>query len=227
MTILGLECSAVAASCAVVRDGALLCEAFSAVRLTHSQTLLPMMEDMLRNARMTLADVDLFAVSRGPGSFTGLRIGIAAVKGMAQALGKPAAGVSTLEAMAFGYGGDGLLVPVMDARCNQTYTAAFRGTERVWEDMAIEIPELGERIRALGEPVTLIGDGAELVYGKLGGTLPVRLAPACRRMQRACGVCYATEKAEPVSPGALEPVYLRLPQAERELLRKKDAVSRG
>ena len=221
MTVLGLECSATAASCAVVRDDALLCEAFSAVRLTHSQTLLPMMEDMLRNARLTLQDIDLFAVSRGPGSFTGLRIGIAAVKGMAQALGKPAAGVSTLEAMAFGFGGNGLLVPVMDARCNQTYTAAFRGTERLWEDMAIEIPELGERIRGLGEPVTLVGDGAELVYSKLADSLPVRLAPACRRMQRACGVCFAAGKSAAEPPEALEPVYLRLPQAERELLARQ------
>lgn len=224
MTILGLECSAVAASCAITRDGVLLCEAFSAVRLTHSQTLLPMMEDMLRNARLTLQDVDLLAVSRGPGSFTGLRIGIAAVKGMAQALGKPVAGVSTLEGMAHGYGGDGILVPVMDARCNQTYTAAFRGTERIWEDMAIEIPALGERIRALNEPVTLIGDGAEMVYKQLAEQLPVRLAPACRRLQRASGVCFAAERAEAVAPEKLEPTYLRLSQAERMANRKNAAA---
>lgn len=224
MTVLGIECSAVTASCAVLRDGELLCEAYNATRLTHSQTLMPMLQDMLRNAHLSLSEIDCFAVAAGPGSFTGLRIGIAAVKGIAMALQKPCCAVSTLEAMAYGMPFDGVLVPCMDARCNQTYTAAFRRENgvltRLFEDVAIPIAELEEKLRAIGEPALLFGDGAELCAAQFADRIPTSLAPAPWRKQRAVGVCLAAEQAPTVDADALAPIYLRLPQAERELKRK-------
>ncbi len=228
MRILGIECASVTASAAVWEDGVLLCEAFNATRLTHSQTLLPMVRDMLQNARLRLEDTDCFAVAAGPGSFTGLRIGIAAVKGMAMALDKPCAGVSTLEAMAYGFPAAGAVVaPVMDARCSQVYAAAFAYENdlprRLWDDMAVSIDELGDRLAALGRPALLVGDGAKLCLDRLGARCPdLRLAPAHLRYARAAGVCLAAAAAGRMGPVRdLTPCYLRLPQAERELLAKQ------
>ena len=239
MTILGLECTAKAASAAVFKDGTLLCETFTCVPLTHSQTLLPMVEDMLKNAKLTLGEMECIAVAAGPGSFTGLRIGIAAAKGMAFGLGIPCCGVSTLEAMAYGAAVvDGGILPVMDARCGQVYTASFLSTEkglsRIVEDRAVSVDKLFQELAEQDadsvfykKPVFLVGDGAQMCYNMGKEKLSqLRLCPPNLVMQRAAGVCLAAQekirRGELVAPADLLPVYLRLPQAERELLSKQN-----
>lgn len=231
MNILAIDTSAKAAGCAVYRDGQLFAESFLNAGLTHSQTIMPMVRDMLACARMEPGDIDVFAVSAGPGSFTGLRIGISAVKGMAMAQNAPCAAVSTLEALAFNLAAfSGIIVPAMDARRSQVYTAIFTGDGRSpvrkTDDEAISIDELGEKLREFGEtPVMLVGDGARLCYEKLRDRLPgLLIAPENMLYQRASGVCTAAlgmaERGLLQTTGELEPVYLRLPQAERERLER-------
>lgn len=228
MKILALDTSAKTASAAVVEDGRILAESSVNTGLTHSQTLMPMMVGMLDAAQIPLSEVGMIAVSHGPGSFTGIRIGIGAVKGLAQGLDVPCAGVSTLEALAYNFRGlgDGVICPVMDARCKQVYTALFLLDDgellRLREDEAIPIAELGQILLDCDSPVTLVGDGAELCFRELSSLLPdLRLAPPQLRFQRASSVGFAAEKAGTSCPAAeLMPVYLRLPQAERELNQK-------
>lgn len=228
MTILALDTSSRAASCALWRDGALLAEFFLNAGLTHSQTVMPMVRALLDAAGETPAAADLFAVSAGPGSFTGLRIGIAAVKGMAQALEKPCAAVSTLEALAENLAAfDGIVLPVMDARRSQMYTAAFRcgkgAVARLGEDAALDVAALGERIAAYApEPVMLVGDGARKCLELLAGYPHLRVAPENLLHQRAGSVAAVAARLAAsgavCSAGELTPAYLRLPQAERERL---------
>lgn len=222
MLILAFESSARAASVALVRDGALLSQYSQCSALTHSRTLLPMAEDMLRNAELSLADVDLFAVAHGPGSFTGIRIGVSTVKGLAWAANKPCVGVSTLEAMSWhGLAAGGYVCPVMDARRQQVYTALFKiagdAPQRLFEDCPLSLDALAGRLGALGEPVLLVGDGAELAAQHFAGLgLPCRVAPENLRWQSAWGVAMAAAGKPAGSADALLPVYLRLSQAERE-----------
>ena len=230
MKILALDTSAKTATAAVVEEDNILCRASVTVNLTHSQTLLPMCDAMLKAAGLALVDIGLFAVSTGPGSFTGLRIGIGAVKGMAQGLQRPCLGVSTLEALACNYMGlTGIVCAVMDARCQQVYTATFRVNggypDRLAPDEAIAIEDLGGKLAVFNEPVTFVGDGALLCYNALKDRLSVSLAPPQLRLQDAAAVGFAAEQAlqfgqNPLSPSELVPQYLRLPQAERELLKK-------
>lgn len=237
MKILSLDTSAKTATAAVVEGDQILAESSVNAGLTHSQTVMPMLSGMLSAAKLTLNDVDLIAVSHGPGSFTGIRIGIGAVKGLAQGLQKPCFGVSTLEGLAYNFKGlDGYACPAMDARCGQVYAALFWGGDgkisRQWEDAAIPVTELGQRLLTLNAPVWLLGDGAELCYKSLKDTVPgIRLAPPQLRLQRASSIGFAAEEAlkteKPLSPGELMPVYLRLPQAERELNRKAGAAPHG
>ena len=222
MLILAFESTAKAASAALVRDGKLISQFSQCSGLTHSRTLLPMGEDMLKNAELTLQDVDLIAVAHGPGSFTGVRIGVSMVKGLAWAADKPCVGVSTLEAMAWhGLAAGGLICPVMDARRSQVYNALFRMEDgrpvRLTEDRPIALTELAEELRAYKERVFLVGDGAELSFRTLSELgLPCVLAPENLRMQSAWGVAMAALDKEPGSADSLLPVYLRLSQAERE-----------
>lgn len=230
MKILALDTSAKTAAAAVVEEDNILCRAGLNVNLTHSQTLLPLCDSMLKAAGMALNHIDLFAVSWGPGSFTGLRIGIGAVKGMAQGLSKPCLGVSTLEALACNYMGlEGLICAVMDARCQQVYTATFRVDggypHRLTPDEAIPIEELCLKLAAFDAPITLVGDGAVLCFNALKDRLPVTLAPPQLRFQDAASVAFAAGRflqngGQPLSASELSPQYLRLPQAERELLQK-------
>ena len=231
MKILGVDSSATAASAAVYSDGKVLTLNFSNTGLTHSQTLLPMIENALKSANVSVNDIDLFAISNGPGSFTGVRIGVAAIKGIAQPLSKKCAAVSTLEVIAKPLENTGCLaVAVMDARCNQVYTARFDcsdGYNRVSDDEAITIDELYENLKDVTQPIMLIGDGAKVTYNKLFDKLNnVFMAPASIRYQSAASVALiAAEKCE---NGTLElldandvlPNYLRLSQAERELKKK-------
>ena len=226
MLILAFESSAKAASAALVRDGKLLSQYSQCSGLTHSRTLLPMGEDMLKNADLSYRDVDLIAVAQGPGSFTGIRIGVSMVKGLAWALEKPCAGVSTLEAMAWhGLAAGGLICPVMDARRGQVYNALFRIEDgrpvRLTQDRPVALPELAEELEKLGEHPFLVGDGAELSADFLDKRgLGFTLAPENLRMQSAWGVAMAARDREPGTAESLLPVYLRLSQAERERLER-------
>ena len=227
MKILALESSAVAASVALTEDEALVAQAFQNSGLTHSRTLMPLCEDLLKNLDMTLADVDLIAVAAGPGSFTGLRIGVSAAKGLAWAAGKPCCGVSTLEAMAWTVahmGGE--LCPVMDARRQQVYNARFSAVDgspvRLTADRAISLADLCDEIRENGgKPQILVGDGVKLCYNAFQERgMEAILPPPHLRLQSAWGVARgALELAragKAVEAAALKPEYHRLSQAERE-----------
>ena len=222
MLILAFESSARPASVALLRDGKLLAQSTQVSALTHSRTLLPMAEDLLKNTGLSLAEIDAIAVAQGPGSFTGIRIGVSTVKGLCWGAEKPCIGVSTLEAMAWhGLAAGGLVCSVMDARRAQVYNALFRieggRPRRLCPDRAISLEELSAQLRELGESVFLVGDGAELTKAYLDGQgLPCRLAPENLLWQDAWGVAMAAQDKEPVSGAELLPVYLRLSQAERE-----------
>ena len=222
MLILAFESSAKAASVALLKDGALVSQYSQCTALTHSRTLLPMAEDMLKNAELSIKDVDMIAVAHGPGSFTGIRIGVSTVKGLAWAADKPCVGVSTLEAMAWhGLSAGGYICPVMDARRSQVYNAIFKieggRPVRVTEDRPIALSELANEVRALNAPVFLVGDGTELTrkYFESAG-IPCVAAPENLRWQSAWGVAMAATDKEPMSSSELMCVYLRLSQAERE-----------
>ena len=239
--ILAVDTTATPVSCAVVRDGRVLSSYFSHTGLTHSQTLLPMVEHVLRLTELTPEDLDAIAVDVGPGSFTGVRIGVAAVKGLAFAHEIPCVAVSTTQAMAQPFAGlpsDATVCCVMDARRRQVYTARYAldtdGTlTRLTPDEAIAVDELTAALRAEREEcgkteknkkksVILVGDGAEMCYNTMKDELPdVMLAPPALRMQSAVGTALCAERlfaeGRTVTPEQLLPVYLRLPQAEREL----------
>lgn len=229
MKIFALDCASVSASVALTDAEVLLGEDFTNVQLTHSQTLLPMAESLLANCHIQLSDVDVFAVTVGPGSFTGVRIGVAALKGMADAVERPCFGVSALEAAAYPFRDfNGIVCAVMDARCEQVYTASFSGRERLTEDSAMKITELADLLLKYNRPVLLTGDGAQKVLETLGGTCSFSLTAASAQLRypRASSAAYlAYEKmqnGEPtVSSKALQPLYLRLPQAQRELNNKQ------
>ena len=226
MKILAFETSAKAASVALLENGKLLGESYQNTGLTHSQTLMVMAEDLLKSCNLTAKDVEAVAVAAGPGSFTGVRIGVAAAKGFAWGGELPCYGVSTLEAMARNLGVyQGYVVPAMDARRNQVYTAIFHAQKgvlsRVEEDMAISLAELGEKIKNITEPVFLVGDGAVLCYNTLLEEVPGLVLPPEHRMhQRAAGVALAAQAmadaGDPGNGAELTPNYLRLSQAERE-----------
>lgn len=222
MLILAFESSAKPASAALVKDGQLLSQYMQCSALTHSRTLLPMAEDMLKNAELRLSDVDLIAVAHGPGSFTGIRIGVSTVKGLAWAAEKPCVGVSTLEAMAWhGLAVGGYICPVMDARRSQVYNALFKIENgrpvRMTEDRPIALEELAKEVTALGAPVFLVGDGAALCFEYFTAHgVPCVMAPDNLRWQDAWGVAMAAADKTPGNADELLPVYLRLSQAERE-----------
>lgn len=234
MRILALESSAKAASCAVVEHGVLLASAFQATGLTHSRTLMPMLEAMLANAELPLSSMDAIAVAAGPGSFTGLRIGIAAVKGLCWGAEKPCISVSTLEAMAtpLAHLEGQRIVCAMDARRQQIYNAVFLAEngalKRLSDDRAIALAEVAEELRQCDLPTIIVGDGAALCHGYLTNAgIPCDMAPAHLQMQSAVGVALAAEKlageGKLISAQELQPVYLRLSQAERERLARLQA----
>ncbi len=264
MYLLSIDSAATAASAALfswdekapepLSSLKLLGENFLNVGFTHSQTLMPMVEALLQTAGVAPKALGGFAVAAGPGSFTGLRIGIAAVKGMASALNLPCAPVSTLKALAFNAAAfRGLICPVMDARCNQVYTGLFAGDgvypRRIWDDEAVTLDDLGQKLidtmhTAPAMSLVLVGDGAELCYNYFRDKLPklfaddspkgqgdtprVFLAPVHLRHQRASsvGMCAAAKWQALAAPAdALAPVYLRIPQAERE--RQKRLETQG
>lgn len=234
MKILAIECSATPASCAITENGKIIAEAFVNVKLTHSQTLMPMVDSVLKSAMLTVSDIDSFAIAAGPGSFTGVRIGISAVKGLSLADKKPCVGVSTLLSMAYRLRHLNTIVcAVMDARCNQVYNALFKcenGTViRLTPDRALMAQDLAKEIASLYDkhclPVTVMGDGAVMFYDYVKDLSFVKLADEALRFQHAVGVALAAEyeigQGNMVTPAELLPFYLRLPQAERELKSKR------
>ena len=220
MLTLALESSAKAASVALMEDEKLIAQYSQCSGLTHSRTLLPMVDDMLKNTENAIAGVDLIAVAHGPGSFTGIRIGVSTVKGLAWAADKMCVGVSTLEAMAWhGVSAGGVICPVMDARRSQVYNALLEinggRPQRLCEDRAIALSELAGEIR--GKNVFLVGDGAELTYEYMKNEgIDCRIAPSNLMYQSAWGVGMAAMDKAPGTADDLLPVYLRLSQAERE-----------
>lgn len=226
MVILAIESSAKASSVALCRDGALVGQYMQNSGLTHSRTLLPMAEDLLHNVEMSLADVDRIAVARGPGSFTGIRIGVAVAKGLAFAADKPVCGISTLEAMARQVPfTDGVVCAVMDARRDQVYNANFLlrdgVPERLCPDRAVSLEELYREIQADHHRYLLIGDGTSLCYNWLSkrgaDVLPM---PEGLRHQTAWGVALSAMEAEPLHAHDLCPEYIRPSQAERERMER-------
>ena len=228
MKILALETSAKSVSVAVTEDGVLLAQSYQNRGLTHSVTLMPLLDAMLQSAGLTLDDIGLVAVTHGPGSFTGLRIGVSAAKGLAWAKGLPCCGVSTLAAMARNLAHmEGLIICAMDARRNQVYNALFLAHDgvltRQCPDRAIGLAELAEEIKNRPEPKFVVGDGAGLCYNHLlEQDVPCRMAPPQLVMQNAVGVALAAEEmaaaGQVTTARDLVPVYLRLSQAERERL---------
>ena len=229
--MLCFETSAKAASVALLEGQVLLAESYQNTGLTHSQTLMVMAQDLLRQCGKTPADVQAVAVAQGPGSFTGVRIGMAAAKGFAWGAEIPCYGVSTLEAMALGLGVyQGYVCPVMDARRNQVYNALFyvnQGTmTRIREDRAIALSELRQELQECQEPIYLVGDGAVLTYRTLGDACPALiLPPEHQQHQRAIGVgllAFQKQAAGEHGDGDnLVPNYLRLSQAERERMERE------
>ena len=230
MLILAFETSAKAASVALMDDSRLLAECYQNTGMTHSQTLMVMAEDLLKQCGKTAADVTAVAVAEGPGSFTGVRIGVAAAKGFAWGREIPCYGISTLEAMAESLGiYEGYVCPCMDARRSQVYNALFRvekgSVVRCTEDRAIALEDLAGELEQLEGPVFLVGDGSNLTYNTLKDRIGELVLPCEHRMhQRAVGVAIlAREQAKAgIAPsgGELTPNYLRLSQAEREKMER-------
>ncbi|MBQ4644487.1 MAG: tRNA (adenosine(37)-N6)-threonylcarbamoyltransferase complex dimerization subunit type 1 TsaB [Clostridia bacterium] len=228
MKILSIDSSSVTASVAITENGKILSEKFINNGLTHSQTLMPMVEEAINESGVDLKNIDLFAITNGPGSFTGVRIGIACVKGMADALSKKCVAVSTLEAIAEPLKNqDVIACAVMDARCNQVYTAIFSEGNRLCEDKAVLIDELGEELKQYDKKIVFIGDGSILCYEKLCGIIQnCEVADENIRFVHGSSISFIAEEKikngeEPISSANLVPFYLRLPQAERELNNKK------
>jgi len=232
MLTLAFESSAKAASVALCDGETLIAQTTQNCGLTHSVTLLPMAEALLKNTGYKLSDVDLFAVAHGPGSFTGIRIGVSAVKGLAWGTDKAAVGVSTLEAMAYNglaFGEDAVICCVMDARRNQVYNALFTIKDgkpcRMTDDRPIGLEELAREVTALGRPVILIGDGVAVTEKYFRqADVPCTAAPDPIRLQSAYGVAMAALTAEHGTADDVLPVYLRMSQAERE---RMERLNRG
>ena len=230
MLILAFETSAKACSAAIHDGTKLLAESYQNSGLTHSQTLMVMAEDLLKVCGKSAADVTHLAVAAGPGSFTGVRIGVSAAKGFAWGAEKPVYGVSTLEAMARSLGAwNGHICCCMDARRNQVYNAIFLvengGLTRICEDRAIALTELKEELEHIDGPIYLVGDGAALAHKNLSADIPELILPPEHRVhQRASGVALAALEAisrgERGDGASLQPNYLRMSQAERERLER-------
>lgn len=234
MRILALDSSGLVATVAILEDEQMIAEYTVNYKKTHSQTLLPMLDEIVKMTEFDLSTIDAIAVAGGPGSFTGLRIGAATAKGLGLALDKPIIHVPTVDGLAYNlYGSDGIICPIMDARRSQVYTGLYRfvdGEFQVIEaQMAISVQELVEKLNAYGEKVTFLGDGVP-VYGKdLKSELKVtcQFAPAHMNRQRATAVgalgmkYYQDGKIE--TAAAHRPDYLRLSQAEREKAERERA----
>ena len=234
MKILALDSSGIVASVAIVEDNTLLAEYTVNYKKTHSQTLLPMLDEVAKMTELDLSTIDAIAVTAGPGSFTGLRIGSATAKGLALALKKPLVAVPTVEALAYNlYDTNGLICPIMDARRNQVYTGIYRFENHklvtLEDQMAVSITDLLDKLNERGEPVTFLGDGVPVFEKTIGENLkvPHTFAPAHVNKQRAAAVAALGEiyyrEGKLQSAAEHTPEYLRVSQAERERAEKQKA----
>ena len=227
MNIVALDTSGPAASCAVLRNGEIAHSIFLNQGLTHSETIMPALDAAMRASGLTCADADCFAAVAGPGSFTGVRIGVCAVKGLAHAVDKPCARIDALEALAMNfYGFDGVACPILDARRGQVYGAAFSMKngfpERLMEDAAIEIGAFLELLPK-DRRLVFLGDGLRVHADFIRERMPEAvLAPRNLMHLRAEAACVlaANREDEWMEAKLLTPIYLRAPQAEREKERR-------
>ena len=239
MKILALDSSGLVASVAVLEDDNCIAEYTINYKKTHSQTLLPMLDEVSRMIELDLNSIDAIAVAAGPGSFTGLRIGSATAKGLGQALGKPLIGIPTVDGLAFNlYGTDKLICPLMDARRNQTYTGLYEFVRKedayelsiLKEQCAVALEEIIECINEKGREVIFLGDGVPVFKAQLEEKMkvPFSFAPASCNRQRAAVVgtlAFSYAKSGKMEDAASHmPDYLRLSQAERE---RKEEMERG
>lgn len=233
MNILALDTSATSASVAILKDDFLVGEFYINTKLTHSQTIMVMVENILKSLMINISDIDLFAVNVGPGSFTGIRIGVSAIKGMSMVEDKPCVAVSTLYSVAQNLViCNGIICSVMDARCNQVYNALFRCESgvisRINDDRAILIDDLKDELSNYNEPIYLVGDGADICYDVMKDISNINITPPNLKYQHSYGVGICAlekySKGEYISSEMLVPSYLKLPQAEREL---KSKLSKG
>lgn len=233
MKILAVDSSSVSASAAICEDDFLLGEIFVNIKQMHSETLMPAVSELLKRCGVRPADIGLYAVTSGPGSFTGVRIGVSAVKGMAMPAGTPCAAVSSLEAAAMNLPCvSGIICAVMDARRGQFYNALFESEglklTRLTQDRAIGTDTLSDELKSLGKNIIMVGDGAQICYTMIEDKNNIAVAPERLRFPRASGVAACALQlfrgGSTVSPEALEPFYLRLPQAERELKKRMEGT---
>ena len=224
MIILGIECSALSAGAAVTENGKLLSECFINCGLTHSETLMPMIDNALMSAGKSIEEVDLIAVSDGPGSFTGLRIGIGTVKGLAMGAGKSVLGISPLEALCYnvkGYMGN--IAAIMDARRGQVYCGVYRWKGDVLQNVIpVCAMALDELLEKMSDGAMFLGDGAAAFKDKIKDVLGERAQFPAENLiyQRAGSIAAAAEGKAGIVEKLLQPLYLRRPQAERERLEK-------
>ncbi len=224
MKIFAVDTSSQVATAAIVDGDKLVCECVLNNKLTHSQTLMPMIDDVFKKSELKPSDIDIFAVSNGPGSFTGLRIGVTTVKGLAHATGKQTVAVNTLEALAYNLPFCPYLIsPIMDARREQVYNAFYRldgnAVKEIVTPRAIALSDCLLELKELGEKVVFLGDGVPVFKEKIIEVLGENalFAPQTANAQRASAVAEAAKNKTPVNYSELVPVYLRVSQAEREL----------
>lgn len=235
MNILAIDSTSKAASAAIIKNEKLIGEFFINTKITHSQTLMPMVKSLLDSTKTNIKEIDNFAVTIGPGSFTGVRIGVCACKGLAMASNKGCIGVSTLLSLAYNLiDFNCIACAAMDARRNQVYNAIFKicdgKIERLCKDRAISLDELGFELKNnyKKEQIILVGDGANLCYNefqKLG--LQIKLPSEQLLFSKASSVGFASLKEKPVPAQQLLPTYLRVPQAQRELQAKRELLLKG
>lgn len=224
MKIFAVDTSSAVATAAIIDENKLICECVLNNKLTHSQTLMPMIDDVFKKSELTPSDIDVFAVSNGPGSFTGLRIGVTTVKGLAHATGKQVVGVNTLEALAYNLPFCPYIIsPIMDARREQVYNAFYRfengKLKEIVEPRAVALSDCLTELQKCGEKVVFLGDGVPVFKEKIKEALGENalFAPQTANAQRASAVAEAAKNKESIHYSKLVPVYLRVSQAEREL----------
>lgn len=222
MNILAVDTAGKTAGVALLQDDRLLYECYLDAGMTHSETILPLIDNCLKFCHLTCADIDVYGVNAGPGSFTGLRIGLAVVKGLALPRQIPCAGVSTMAALAYGLAGEGTVIGAQDARRGQVYWGAFdlAAHDRLTPDTAAPVTTLENFVQTCKKPLFFVGDGATLCYNTYKNVPGVVCVPQPMQVLRGAGVALAAramwERGECVPPAALLPDYHRLSQAERE-----------